>query len=203
MEEQFSILINQTYLKEVLMELKNEANIFSCIYFSPEVSSETIDKLKNDPVVDVLEFRETDEGEMEFTFGHSIGYFKVIVDEDDVDRILRIAKANNAKVDIMCPLEDGPGLNHIYYYLEKENGFSEEEVDVIRRNPIAKVKGLSRINPSDRKEGVLFNLSTTLGNIDVVSRNLNVSKKLACSYVDDVEIDLFEYVGVVTPKFEM
>lgn len=186
------------------MEMKNEANIFSYIYFSPEVSKETIDKLKNDPVVDVLELHETDEGDMEFTFGHSIGHFKVIVDDDDdVIRILQIAKANNAKVDIMCLIEDGPGLNHIYYYLEKENGFSEEEVDVIRRNPIAKVKGLSRINPSDRKEGVLFNLSTTLGNIDVVSRNLNVSKKLACSYVDDVEIDLFEYVGIVTPTFEM
>lgn len=28
------------------MEMKNEANIFSYIIFSPEVSSETIDKLK-------------------------------------------------------------------------------------------------------------------------------------------------------------
>lgn len=203
MEEQFSILINQTYLKEVLMEMKNEANIFSYIIFSPEVSSETIDKLKNDPVVDVLEFRETDEGDMEFTFGHSIGYFKVIVDEDDAIRKIRIAKANNAKVDIMCFLEDNPALNHLYYYLEKENGFSEEEVDSIRRNPFAEVKGLSRINPSDRKEGVLFNLSTALGNINVVSRNIEVSRKLACSYVDDKEIDLFGYVGVSTPQFEM
>lgn len=188
------------------MEMKNEANIFSYIIFSPEVSSETIDKLKNDPVVDILELRETDEGDMEFTFGHSIGHFKVIVDDDDddaVSRILRIAKANNAKVDIMCLLEDYPGLNHLYYYLEKENGFSKEEVDAIRRNPIANVKGLSRINPSDRKEGVLFNLCTAIGDIDVVSRNLNVSKKLACSYVDDVEIDLFDYVGVATPEFEM
>lgn len=185
------------------MELENKANIFSCIYFSPEVSNETIEKLKNDPVVDVLESHETEEGDKEFTLGHPIGHFKVIVDEDDVVRILEIAKANNAKIDIMCLIEDGPGLNHLYYYLEKENGFNEEELDVIRRNPIAEVKGLSRINPSDRKEGVLFNLSTALGNIDVISRNFNVSKKLACSYVDDVEIDLFEYVGVVTPKFEM
>lgn len=185
------------------MELENEANIFSCIYFSPEVSNETIEKLKNDPVVDVLESHETEEGDKEFTLGHSIGHFKVIVDEDDVVRILEIAKANNAKVDIMCLIEDGPGLNHLYYYLEKENGFDKEELDVIRRNPFAEVKGLSRIDPSDRKEGVLFNLSTSLGNIDVISRNLNVSKKLVCSYVDDVEIDLFDYVGVVTPKFEM
>lgn len=151
----------------------------------------------------MLEFRETDEGDMEFTLGHSIGYFKVIVDEDDAIRILRIAKANNAKVDIMCFLEDNPALNHLYYYLEKENGFSEEEVDVIRRNPIAKVKGLSRVNPSDRKEGVLFNLNTALGNIDVVSRNINVSRKLACGYVDDIEVDLFDYVGVSTPQFVM
>lgn len=185
------------------MELENEANIFSCIYFSPDVSNETIEKLKNDPVVDVLEYHETEEGDKEFTLGHPIGHFKVIVDEDDVVRILEIAKANNAKVDIMCLIEDSPGLNHLYYYLEKENGFNKEESDVIRRNPIAEVKGLSKINPSDRKEGVLFNLSTALGNIDVISRNFNVSKKLACSYVDDVEIDLFEYVGVVTPKFEM
>lgn len=185
------------------MELENKANIFSCIYFSPEVSNETIEKLKNDPVVDVLESHETEEGDKEFTLGHRIGHFKVIVDEDDVVRILEIAKANNAKIDIMCLIEDGPGLNHLYYYLEKENGFDKEELDVIRRNPFAEVKGLSRIDSSDRKEGVLFNLTTSLGNIDVISRNLNVSKKLACSYVDDVEIDLFDYVGVVTPKFEM
>ncbi len=185
------------------MEMKNEANIFSCIYFSPEVSSETIDKLKNNPVVDVLEFRETDEGDMEFTLGHPIGYFKVIVDEDDAIRILRIAKANNAKVDIMHPIEDSPALNHLYYYLEKENGFSEEEVDSIRRDPFVEVKGLSRINPSDRKEGVLFNLSTAIGDIEVVSRNIMVSRKLACSYVDDIKIDLFSYVGVNTPQFEM
>lgn len=185
------------------MELENKANIFSCIYFSPEVSNETIEKLKNDPVVDVLESHETEEGDKEFTLGHRIGHFKVIVDEDDVVRILEIAKANNAKIDIMCLIEDSPGLNHLYYYLEKENGFDKEELDVIRRNPFAEVKGLSRIDSSDRKEGVLFNLTTSLGNIDVISRNLNVSKKLACSYVDDVEIDLFDYVGVVTPKFEM
>lgn len=67
------------------MELENKANIFSCIYFSPEISNETIEKLKNDPVVDVLESHETEEGDKEFTLGHRIGHFKVIVDEDDVE----------------------------------------------------------------------------------------------------------------------
>lgn len=185
------------------MELENKANIFSCIYFSPEVSNETIEKLKNDPVVDVLESHETEEGDKEFTLGHRIGHFKVIVDEDDVVRILEIAKANNAKIDIMCLIEDSPGLNHLYYYLEKENGFNKEELDVIRRNPFAEVKGLSRVNLNDRKEGTLFNLDTALGNINVVSRNIIVSRKLACSYVDDIEIDLFEYVGVSAPEFVM
>lgn len=59
------------------MELENKANIFSCIYFSPEISNETIEKLKNDPVVDVLEYREYDEGDTEFTLGHSLGHFKL------------------------------------------------------------------------------------------------------------------------------
>lgn len=185
------------------MELENKTNIFSFIYFSPEVSSDTIEKLKNDPVVDVLEFRETDEGDMEFTLGHSVGYFKVIVDYDDTIRILSIAKANNAKVDIMLSIDDDPALNHLYYYLEKENGFNKEELDIIRRNPIAKVKGLSRIDLNDRKEGILFNLNTALGNIDVVCRNVDVSRKLACGYVDDSDIDLFEYIGVATPSFVM
>ena len=185
------------------MELENKANIFSCIYFSPEVSNETIEKLKNDPVVDVLEFRETDEGDMEFTLGHSLGYFKVIVDDDAAIRILRIANANNAKADIIVPMIDNPALNHLYYYLEKENGFNQEELDIIRRNPFAEVKGLSRVNLNDRKEGTLFNLDTALGNINAVSRNIIVSRKLACSYVDDIEIDLFEYIGVSTPEFVM
>lgn len=185
------------------MELENEANIFSCIYFSPEISNETIEKLKNDPVVDVLEYREYDEGDTEFTLGHSLGHFKVIADDDAAIRILIIAKANNAKVDIMVPMVDSPALNHLYYYLEKENRFNQEELDIIRRNPIAKVKGLSRINLDDRKEGTLFNLNTALGNIDVVSRSVGVSRKLACGYVDDSDIDLFEYVGIATPEFEM
>lgn len=185
------------------MELENEANIFSCIYFSPDVSNETIEKLKNDPVVEVLESHETEEGDTEFTLSHSLGHFKVIVDDDAAIRILIIAKANNAKVDIMVSLDDSPALNHLYHYLEKENGFTEEEVDVIRRNPFAEVKGLSRVNLNDRKEGTLFNLDTALGNIDVTCRSVNVSRKLACSYVDDIEIDLFEYVGVSTPEFVM
>jgi hypothetical protein len=185
------------------MELENKANIFSCIYFSPEISNETIEKLKNDPVVDVLEYREYDEGDTEFTLGHSLGNFKVIADDDAAIRILIIAKANNAKVDIMVPMVDSPALNHLYYYLEKENGFSKEELDIIRRNPIAKVKGLSRINLNDRKEGTLFNLDTALGNIDVVSRSVGVSRKLACGYVDDSDIDLFEYIGICIPEFVM
>ena len=185
------------------MELENKANIFSCIYFSPEVNSETIEKLKNDPVVDVLEYREYDEGNTKFTLGHSLGHFKVIADDDAAIRILIIAKANNAKVDIMVPMVDSPALNHLYYYLEKENGFSKEELDIIRRNPIAKVKGLSRIDLNDRKEGTLFNLDTAIGNIDVTCRNVDVSRKLACGYVDDSDIDLFEYVGIMTPEFEM
>ena len=115
------------------MEMENKTNIFSCIYFSPDVSNETIEKLKNDPVVDVLESHETEEGDKEFTLGHPIGHFKVIVDEDvddddvdDVVRIFEIAKANNAKVDIMCLIEDGPGLNHLYYYLEKRMGSTKK-----------------------------------------------------------------------------
>lgn len=185
------------------MELENEANIFSCIYFSPEISNETIEKLKNDPVVDVLEYREYDEGDTEFTLGHSLGHFKVIADDDAAIRILIIAKANNAKVDIMVPMVDNPALNHLYYYLEKENGFNQEELAIIRRNPIAKVKGLSRIDLNDRKEGTLFNLDTAIGNIDVVSRRVNVSRKFACGYVDDSDIDLFEYIGICIPEFVM
>ena len=103
----------------------------------------------------------------------------------------------------MVPMVDSPALNHLYYYLEKENRFNQEELDIIRRNPIAKVKGLSRIDLNDRKEGTLFNLDTALGNIDVVSRRVDVSRKLACGYVDDSDIDLFEYIGIATPEFEM